>query len=514
MTSCLFLLLLPLLSPAFLLLLLALLAFPSRACCLILFDPSTLALIISCPRLMVMSLLWCFCKTLAVLLLLPLLSPAFLLLLLALLAFPSCACCLILFDPSTLALIISCPWLMVMSSLARSPLPSAGSARKTRASQSLTLKPLKDGSSSAGRLQCLTSLSAQRRSELQMQLPGSGACARASVECWPHGLCHAPLLWRAPPAVGWGRRIIWKIIPQYYIHSMHNRLLIKSVLVMAWLFRGQGWSGYGRAVGWAMRMCDAGKRPSTSTVNPCWLMISSGINIGDYNNPREESQKKQPGLHGMIDGFWALLMYMNYMHVHIIITSHSIALPSIRVLCIALHCIALRCVALRCVALRCIHTSIPFHSIPFHSIPFHSIPFHSIPFHSIRFHSIPFHSIPFHLFHLFNFLHLSSFVYAMAHLFATRRPQVATVSHEVQTQAGGACCLEAVKRNCFRWFQASDGKNVFFNWENGSIVVFYWENGPVNVFKMGIGLQMNWDILGDTIVRISNLDVWNREFIG
>ena len=38
-------------------------------------------------------------------------------------------------------------------------------------------------------------------------------------------------------------------------------------------------------------MCDAGKRPSTSTVNPCWLMISSGINLGDYNNPREESKK-------------------------------------------------------------------------------------------------------------------------------------------------------------------------------------------------------------------------------
>ena len=56
------------------------------------------------------------------------LSTAFLLLLLALLAFPSCACCLTLFDPSTFALTISCPWLMVMSSLTRSPLPSAGSA--------------------------------------------------------------------------------------------------------------------------------------------------------------------------------------------------------------------------------------------------------------------------------------------------------------------------------------------------------------------------------------------------
>lgn len=95
----------------------------------------------------------------------------------------------------------------------------------------------------------------------------------------------------------------------------------------------------------------------------------------------------------------------------------------------------------------------------------------------------------------------------MTHVFATSRPQVATVSHEVQTQAGGACCLEAVKWNCFRWFQTSDGKHVFFNWDNGSIVVFYWENGPVNVFKMGIEWQMNWDTLGDTIVRISNLDV-------
>ena len=200
---------------------------------------------------------------------------------------------------------------------------------------------------------------------------------------------------------------------------------------------------------------------------------------------------------------------MNYMHVHLMITSHSIALPSIRVLCIALRCVALRCVALRCIALHCIalhciayiHTCnalhialhIALHCIALHWIALHCIALHCIALHCIAHTSIPFHSmlchsILFHLFHLFNFLHLSSFVYAMTHLFATRRPQVATVSHEVQTQAGGACCLEAVTWNRFRWFQTSDGKHVFFNRENGSIVFF--------IGKMDQPMYLKWGLSG------------------
>ena len=82
------------------------------------------------------------------------------------------------------------------------------------------------------------------------------------------------------------------------------------------------------------------------------------------------------------------------------IRSHSVALPSIRLPCATLH---------TCLALHCIHTSISFHSISFSSIPFHFICFISY--------------------------------ICICNDTSTRTPQVATVSHEVQTQAGGAAEL-------------------------------------------------------------------------